>query len=214
MAKFLRSALATGVLLASAAPGALAYEAGDWILRAGSITVDPTSSYSSVAGGAFDLRAGSDTQLGLSLTYMVHDQFGLEVQAATPFKHNVNARGAGTIASVKHLPPTLTANYYPMGGTGQPLQPFVGAGLNYTFFWSESLNDLGAAATGASDLSAGSSWGLAAQVGVDYRFSDQLAAGFSVYYIDIDTSLKLDGASIGTLDIDPWVYRFQLSYSF
>jgi len=197
-----------------AAPSLLAYQAGDWILRAGSITVDPTNSFSEVADGAFELRAGSDTQLGVSITYMAMDQLGLEVQAATPFSHPVNARGAGKIARVKHLPPTVTANYYPFGGTTRDLQPFIGAGINHTVFWSEKLNDLGEAATGATQLNAGSSWGLAAQAGLDYRLNEQFGVGLSVYYIDIESRLKLDGNRIGKIKIDPWVYRLQLSYRF
>lgn len=210
---FLRS-LAVLVALACTIPSVHSYQAGDWILRAGSITIDPTSSFSSVADGAFELRAGSDTQLGLSVTYMAWDQLGIEVQAATPFTHAVNARGAGKVASVKHLPPTLTANYYPLGGTGRSLQPFLGAGINHTIFWSEKLNDLGATATGASRLDAGSSWGLAAHAGLDYRLNEQLGLGFSVYYIDIESRLKLDGNRIGKIKIDPWIYRLQLSYRF
>lgn len=205
-------AVAALIVLACTTPSVFAYEAGDWVLRAGSITIDPTSSHSSVAGGAFDLRAGSDTQIGLSVTYMVLDQLGIEVQAATPFDHDVSARGAGKIASVKHLPPTVTANYYPFGGSSRSLQPFIGAGINHTIFWSEKLNDLGATATGASKLSAASSWGLAAHAGLDYRLNDRLGLGFSVYYIDIESKLKLDGNRIGTIKIDPWIYRFQLSY--
>jgi outer membrane protein len=206
------TAAAALLALACTPPAAFAYEAGDWVLRAGSITIDPTGSHSSVAGGAFDLRAGADTQVGLSVTYMVLDQLGIEVQAATPFDHDVSARGAGTIASVKHLPPTMTANYYPFGGGSQSLQPFIGAGINHTVFWSENLNAPGTAATGASKLSAGSSWGLAAHAGLDYRLNDRLGLGFSVYYIDIESKLKLDGNAIGKIKIDPWIYRFQLSY--
>jgi len=216
MSVFIRSALVTGTLsiLACTTPAALAYQAGDWVLRAGSITIDPTNSFSSVADGAFDLRAGSDTQLGLSVTYMALNQLGIEVQAATPFSHDVNARGAGKIASVKHLPPTVTANYYPFGGTDRSLQPYLGAGLNHTIFWSEQLNDLGTTATGANELDAGSSWGLAAQIGLDYRLSDRLGVGASVYYVDIESQLRLDGNRIGKIRIDPWIYRFQLSYRF
>lgn len=206
------AAFAALIALTSAATPVFAYEAGDWVVRAGSITIDPTNSSSAVAGGAFDLRAGSDTQVGLSVTHMVSDKIGLEVQAATPFDHDVSARGAGKIASVKHLPPTVTANYYPFGGTSQSLQPFVGAGINHTIFWSEDLNTLGETATGASKLSADSSWGFAAQAGIDYRLNDRLGLGVAVYYVDIDSKLKLDGNRIGTINIDPWIYRVQISY--
>ncbi len=207
-----RCFITTLAALVCATPVAFAHEAGDWVLRAGSITIDPTNSFSSVADGAFDLRAGSDTQLGLSITYIASNRLGIEVQAATPFSHDVNARGAGKVASVKHLPPTVTANYYPLGGTGRDLQPFIGAGVNYTVFWSESLTELGTAATGASELDAGSSWGFAAQAGFDYRLNERFGLGIAVYYIDIESQLKLDGNPIGKIKIDPWIYRFQLSY--
>lgn len=203
---------ATLIVLACTTAPVFAYQAGDWVLRAGSITIAPTNSYSSIAGGAFELRAGTDTQIGLGITYMVMQQIGIEIQAATPFDHDVSARGAGKVASVKHLPPTLTANYYPFGGTSRSLQPFVGAGVNHTIFWSEDLTTLGETATGASRLSAASSWGLAAQAGLDYRLNDRLGLGLSVYYVDIDSKLKLDGNRIGTIKIDPWIYRLQLSY--
>lgn len=192
------------------------YQAGDVIVRAGSATISPTSSYSSVAGGAFNLRADDDTQLGVSVSYMFHDAWSINLLAATPYKHDIEAKEAGgsSIASARHLPPTVTVSWYPLAHQGSAFKPYVGAGLNYTFFWDETLNATGKAATGAEKLSLSSSWGLAAQLGFDYSLNDHWGVGAAVYYVDLDTDVKLDGNKIGSVDIDPLVYRLQLAYRF
>lgn len=207
---------ATMAAMLAATGAAHAYEAGDIIVRGGTATVAPTSSHSPVAGGAFNLRADTETQLGLSVTYMLSNAVGLNVLAATPFSHEIEAKEANnaSIGSTKHLPPTVTLSYYPLADSGSAFKPYVGAGLNYTFFWDEKLNDTGKAATGAENLSLGASFGLAAQLGLDYALNDTWAVGAALYYVDIDTKAKLDGANIGTVEIDPMVYRFHVAYRF
>ena len=79
--------------LAVAAPVAHAHQAGDILVRAGAITVNPKADSSSVkvdrgalAGADLGGKAtmDSDTQLGLNFAYMLTDHFGLELLAATP----------------------------------------------------------------------------------------------------------------------------------
>src|SRR5690606_24845992 len=132
--------------LAIAAPLAHAHKAGDIIVRAGAITVDPREETSSVKldrlgadlGGKASLN--SDTQLGLNFAYMVTDHLGVELLAASPFEHDVSISGTaggiadGNLGSLKHLPPTLSLVYYPLQATSA-FQPYVGAGLNYTWFF-------------------------------------------------------------------------------
>ena len=106
---------------------AWAYEAGDVVVRFGPTYVDPAGD------GALDgaLDVDSNTQLGVSTSYMLNPNFGVAVLAATPFKHDITLNGA-TIGSTKHLPPTVTAQYH--FNTGTPFRPYVGAGVNYTQF--------------------------------------------------------------------------------
>lgn len=138
------SVLALSVALASGT--ALAYEQGDMIFRAGAAMVDPDASSSvlrqdgaSIADTSVDVD--DNTQLGLTFTYMLNNNIGVEVLAATPFSHTVTAKGLGDplkTADVKHLPPTVSIQYYPMD-TDSAFQPYVGAGLNYTVFFDEEL---------------------------------------------------------------------------
>ena len=161
-----KSALLIGTAALALSAPSFAYEAGDILVRAGTATVAPESKSDDidlVAGQA--VTANDNTQLGVSGTYMITNNIGVEVLAATPFSHDITASGgtlAGTpIAEVKHLPPTISAQYYPMEASSK-LQPYVGAGLNITVFFDEKVSsDIDAA--GYNNISLDESFGLAVQ---------------------------------------------------
>ncbi len=210
--------------MALAAPFAHAYQAGDIIVRAGAATVDPheDSSALKLNGATLGGQAtvDSNTQLGLTGTYMLSDNLGVGLLAATPFEHSVGVKGLGgldgDLADIKHLPPTLTLQYFPLDKSSR-LQPYVGAGLNYTTFFDEDLTSQ-REAQGFSNLELDDSWGLALEAGVDYMLSDSLLLNASVWYLDIDTTATTDLAGAGKVkvdvDIDPFVYMVGLGYKF
>jgi len=211
-------ALSTSLLALPMA--ASAYEKGDILLKVGTATVDPDSNsddIDQIAGAS--VSADNETQLGISGTYMLSGKLGIEVLAATPFSHDITGVGglAGAdIGEIKHLPPTVSAQYYFLGGNGK-FQPYVGAGLNYTIFFSEDVG-AGAAGLGYSKLKLDNSIGLAAQIGADYQINKQWFLNASAMYADIDTDATLTGAGQPTLtvdyDLDPWVYRLNVGYKF
>ncbi|MCY0963600.1 OmpW/AlkL family protein [Parathalassolituus penaei] len=190
---FLKTLLATAVVV-SAVP-AMAYEAGDIMVKAGAVTVSPKSNPVS-ADKTIEIE--SDTQLGLTLTYMVTPQVGVEVLAATPFKHDITKSGS-TIATTKHLPPTVSVQYYPLSGESV-LQPYVGLGLNHTFFFEEDgvANHLD------------KSTGLAFSAGVNYDIDETWLLNIAVWKIDIDS--KLNGTT--DVEIDPTVVFLGAGYKF
>ena len=69
----------------------------------------------------------------VDFTYFFADHWAAELIAATT-QHSVHQTTAGDIGSVWLLPPTLTVQYHfnPEG----KFRPYVGAGMNYTFFYS------------------------------------------------------------------------------
>ena len=221
--------VASALALAIAAPLAHAHQAGDIIVRAGAVTVDPREDSGPIKHAALGTVTGSgatldsNTQLGLNFAYMVTDKLGVELLAATPFSHTVGVRdmpGAysglnGELADIKHLPPTLSAVYYPLGGNSA-FQPYVGAGVNYTVFFDEEVTG-SAKNKGFKGLSLDSSWGLAFQVGADYMLNDKLMLNAQVRYVDISTTgtTHLAGNKVTVdVDVDPMVYMVGLGYKF
>ena len=200
------------VLSALMSANVLAHSEGDFIVRAGAATVSPNDSSGAVAGNSsIEFGVDSDTQLGLTLGYMFTDNISFEVLAATPFSHNISATGLGEIADTKHLPPTFMVQYY-FGTAESDFRPYVGAGINYTVFFDE-----GSKIAGLSDVSLDDSWGLAANVGMDYMINDDWFLNASVWYADIDTTAKynLGGTNYSTdVDIDPWVFMIGGGYKF
>ena len=176
------STIAAAVALACASVAGQAYEQGDWILRVGATTVDPDSESDTInlpTGLEAKAEVDSDTQLGIIPAYMITDQLAIEVLAATPFEHNIEAQGQGAISgtnldagSTKQLPPTVSLQWYPLAGPGR-WQPYIGAGLNYTVFFDENVDSqlvglLGSLTGGAvndADLSLDDSFGIAFQAG-------------------------------------------------
>ncbi|KJK08490.1 MULTISPECIES: OmpW family protein [Pseudomonas] len=215
--------------LALAAPVAHAHQAGDIIVRAGAITVNPNEESSDIKLDGTKVSGtkatlDSDTQLGLTFAYMLTDHIGLELLAATPFHHTVGVKGLGPgldgkLGDIKQLPPTLSLQYYPMEPSSK-FQPYAGIGLNYTMFFDEDL-DSNRKAQGFSNLKVKDSFGLAGQLGMDYMITDHFLVNAAVWYIDIDTKATMDGpTALGVgktkvdVDVDPWVYMVGVGYKF
>ncbi len=154
---------------------------------------------------------------------MVTDKVGIELLAASPFTHDVGVAGMpggfaalnGKLGELKHLPPTLSVVYYPLDSKSA-FQPYVGAGINYTWFFDDKLSSE-AEGKGFSGLDMKDSWGLAAQVGMDYMLTDNVMINAQVRYIDIDTTgtTNYGGAKVKVdVDVDPMVYMVGLGYKF
>ncbi len=97
-------------------------------------------------GSLGSFNVSNNTQLGLTFTYMATDNIGVELLAATPFRHKVGHRAN---RDYRHCP---SAAAHPDGAVvlwrcakqGAPVRG--GAGINYTTFFNEDFNDTGKAA--------------------------------------------------------------------
>lgn len=212
-------AIALAGILFCSSGAALAYEKGDWIVRGGITLVAPDDSSNNVNVGGSDLGIGvnvdSNAQLGLNILYFYSPQVAVELLAATPFSHDIGLNTVGALGSTKHLPPTLSVNYY-FADPSAKFQPYVGAGLNYTIFFDEDFTAANSEA-GFSDLELDDSVGLAAQVGFDYIIDDKWSINTSIRWIDIDTEASFDlNGTAGNVDveIDPLVYSVMFGYRF
>lgn len=194
--------------LSLAAAPAMAQSKGDWTVSAGVHQVAPKSNNGSLAGGTLKVDVDNDIKPTITGEYFIADNLGIEVLAALPFKHDINIAGMGRVGSTKHLPPVVTLQYH-FNSQGK-VSPFLGAGVNYTTFFSEETSG----ALAGSTLKLDDSWGLAAHAGLDFAVSDNGALRVDVRWMDIDSKVKLDGQKLGTVDIDPLAYGVSYVFKF
>ncbi|MDP4946156.1 MAG: outer membrane beta-barrel protein [Alishewanella sp.] len=209
----------------------------DFSVNVGAISVQPNDSSShldvveSVAGlpaGSTGVKVNNNTQLGLTFDYKFENNWAVQLIAATPFTHKMSGDGALdglNIGKTKHLPPTLLAQYHFDIGSDL-IQPFVGLGVNYTNFFNTEADQqlvttlvaLGAANNGdAVTIKLKNSWGLAAQAGVNVKFSENLGLHLMISKMDIDTDaqVRVQGNTIQQVDvnIDPLVAMIGLRWT-
>lgn len=197
------------------------------MVRARVISVLPDEAGALSAGGS-RLQGGVD--IGdqyvpeLDITYFFNRNIAAElILGVTP--HDVKATrvtvpGALTDATIDLgdvwlLPPTLTLQYHFDNGTR--FKPYVGAGVNATFFFNE---DEGPVADG---IDYDPSFGPALQVGFDYDLDGKeggwaLNADIKKIWINtdvtVDFSTALGAAVNADVDIDPLVAGIGLGYKF
>ena len=110
--------------------------------------------------------------------------------------------GGTQIGSVKHLPPTLLAQYH-FTGLGA-FKPYVGAGVNYTRF--SGVDIAGGALTVKKN-----SWGPALQLGFDYALDKHWSLNLDVKKVYIDTTIS---GGVGRFKVDPVLVGLGVGYRF
>eukprot|EP01032_Pedospumella_encystans_P016603 gene16603-18935_t len=110
------------------------------------------------AGAANRLTLDSKTFPELDISYFFTPNLAAELVLTYPQKHDVLLDGK-SIGTMKHLPPTLLAQYHFLPNA--QLRPYVGAGLNYTTMSKVHLLN------GNAGLEH-KSFGLALQAGADF----------------------------------------------
>ncbi len=194
--------LLLALALGSASAAVQAEETDRWIWRAGVHTVQPKSNNHAI------VNVDTGTMLTFGGTYLLTPNWGVEVLAALPFQHDINLNGGGQVAETDHLPPTVSVQYHFRPNAN--VRPYVGAGLNYTLFFDEKTRG----ALAGSKLELDPSFGLAAQAGVDISIGSMWFVNVDARWMDIDTDAKLDGAKIGTVELDPYVYGISIGRRF
>ena len=224
----MKSLVCSALMATSALIGTAAYaDDNPWMVRVRALGVLPDESADlSVAGTALmgDVDIGDQYVPELDITYFFTDNIAAElILAVTP--HDVDAVGVTVpgaldnatvdLGDVWLLPPTLTLQYH--FDTGTQFKPYVGAGVNATFFFDE---DQGSVADG---IDYDPSFGGALQVGVDYDLDGQpggwlLNADIKKVWINTDVTVDFSSALGATVDADvdinPTVVGIGFGYKF
>ena len=201
----MRSTLLFAALLSSVCGPAFA-EQGDWLVRLRGIIVSPTENSSAVLpafpGGTVSVDDAIVPEL--DFTYFLTNNIGAELILATS-PHDISGEGSlaglGEIAETMVLPPTLLLQYHFLPDA--KVRPYIGAGVNWSIFYSEDATPALVGAVGPTNVSLEDSVGWAVQAGVDFDLNERFFLNVDVKYIDINTTATLtSGAAINTVDVD------------
>lgn len=189
------STLIAGSLVLTSA-SVTAVEKGDWLVRFGAVNVSPNDSSTglSLIGPTATVGVDGNSQVFANLSYMIKENVALELLAATPFSHDIVGTGAlsglGKVGETKQLPPTFSIQYHFKPKAS--VRPYVGAGINYTIFFSEKATNT------ITSLKLDDSLGLAVQVGVDVDITKDWFFNADIRYINIETTATTD---LGTSEV-------------
>lgn len=177
-----------------------------WLVRARAIHIDPADKSDPVGGtGAGDrLHVSSKWIPEVDAAYFFTPHWAAELVLTYPQKHTVTLDGA-PIGSFKHLPPTLLAQYHVLPGAS--VDPYLGAGLNYTLISKVALLD------GAARLEH-DSVGLALQAGVDVKLDSHWSLNLDVKKVQIRSDVTIAGARASRVKVDPVLLGLGIGYRF
>jgi outer membrane protein len=215
--------------LVAAASAARAAE-GDWLFRGGVSVLNPkeTNLPGALGGDIVFDKAPSAT---FTIAYMVSKHVASELMLAWPFDLDIqlkNAAGTTTIGDTELFPPTLSLQWH-FNPDGR-VDPYLGAGINYTTFSRNHLDYTAAGLPQGSSFEPDHSLGAAGQLGVNWYLNERWFLNAEVRWIDLDSDVtaKLPAAEpppgavaaadasqifrSKTAEIDPWVYGLHIGY--
>lgn len=180
-------------------------QAGDILIRGRVIGMVPDEDTYDHNVGSGHGTLDNDVVPEVDFSYFITDNIALELIAATT-QHNLNWENPGLDAgSVRLLPPTLTAQYHFL--PDERFSPYLGAGINYTFFYDSKPGQF-------NSVKYDDGFGYAFQAGFDYAISGPWSVNVDVKKIFLDTKVTIDGATTSKAHLDPWVFGIGVGYRF
>lgn len=200
---------AAALACAAAAP---AY-AGDFVVRARVLQLDPANQNTAdVVITTDSVSVNTKYIWEIDASYFVTPNVAFELIATTPQKQTVSLGGT-KIGTLRHLPPTLTAQYH-FAPTNPVVRPYVGFGVNYTHFSAVNLNAQPVLGSDTPLDIDRHSWGTAIQLGADFPINDKLSVNVDFKKIDIRTRVYAGSTKLGTVKVDPVLFGVGIGYRF
>lgn len=207
MKKIFAAAAIAALSLASFSTQAQTTQEGPWLVRVRAVNLDSDNGGSTTPNLALTINDKVIPELDIS--YFFTPNFAAELVLTYPQKHDIRSAGS-KIGTLKHLPPTLSAQYH--FSPTATFRPYVGLGVNYTRF--SSVNFDPAVVTALHPSIAKDSWGLSAQIGADIQITKNIYLNVDIKKLQIATDVYASGSKIGDFKVDPLLIGVGVGYRF
>lgn len=194
-----------------------------WQVRVRGVGVIPDESAKiGIIGG--DAKISNTFIPELDFTYFFTKNISAELILGTS-KHDVSTVGSDisavggptsadvNLGSVNLLPPTLTVQYHFL--PDHIFNPYVGAGVNYTFFYNEKEGNT------VRGIEYDNAFGYAFQVGFDLMLDDKFFINVDIKKIFLKTDVTVDASNLATglsipadVEINPLLLGFGIGMKF
>jgi len=208
-----RSSIILGVLMACSAPFASPLAAqpapeGRWLVRVRALSLTTNNGSDEIVSlgvPANAITVSNKVFPEIDISYFLARRIALELVLTYPQQHDVELSGT-KIGTFKQLPPTLMAQYH-MSPEGT-VRPYVGAGINVTFFSDVQLD---VPSVGKLDLES-SSMGMAGQFGVDIKLAPMVFLNIDVKKALLSSDVTLGASTISNVRVHPWLASVGLGF--
>lgn len=181
-----------------------------WQARFRVITVIPSAG-DNLPGEGAEVAISTAVAPELDFTYFFSENWAVELILGTA-KHNVDVEIDGSddvdLGHVWLLPPTLNLQYHFTGGK---VKPYLGAGINYTFFYGVDEGDV-------LGMDYDNSFGFSFQGGLDYELNDKWFLNLDIKKLLLKTDVSVDVGDPADLevevDIDPLIIGLGVGLKF
>lgn len=181
-----------------------------WMIRARAVGVVPDEGGSTSIGGKPEIDNSLVPEI--DITYFFNRSTAVElILATTPHDASLKGSALGDVdlGDVWLLPPTLLLQHHFVSDS--KFKPYIGAGVNYTFFYREDAPNSGP----VNDIDYDDGFGFALQAGVDYHYKDNWYLNLDVKHIWLDTDVSVNNGGVtGNVDIDPWLIGVGIGYRY
>jgi len=217
----------------------MALQAGDNAVYVGGAYVMPSGSISALnssgpAGPTFNtITPGTTATIQNASTFiasyfhMFSDNIGAELTVGSPvsMKIDMTVPNAGksvtSAAKTDASFPSIVVKYL-FNAPSDAFRPFLGLGLNYTYFNNTSASsDALVQELAGSSQSLSSSWNPVFNAGGIYTLNDHWSLNFGVSYVPMSSNVTFSGSGPGTgttttgkLTINPTDVTFKVGYKF
>jgi outer membrane protein len=190
-----------------------------FMVRVGALGVLPNGSGATLNGfaplGLYNSSLTNNVVPELDLTYFINNHWAVEAiccfahstleAAVTPFGLKSN------IANTTAFPPTVTLQYH--FALGQ-FDPYVGLGVNYTWFWW-TTSPLTQALGKGNGINVHGAAGVAFDAGFDYYVTRHWVINADAKYIPLETDANVLGVqNAAHINVNPWLVRLAIGYRF
>jgi outer membrane protein len=220
--KYATTACLSGLtLIAGSVDSAHAQAAGDNVVSLGWAHVAPQTgsgplTVTSVGGTPVNMPipgSGSGARSAdlpaFIFEHYITNQIGVAFLGGWPGRMQLEGRGVmdsyGVLGDTRTWAPEVVLRYH-FGQPDSRFRPFVGVGVNYTWFTDTRVTnsdfvEQSFGPGGTATAHASSSWNPVVQAGLDYQISKRWSVDMLVAYIPTDTNVTLTGKTAGGTEI-------------